>query len=82
MTCYGSDIVNVFTPKGQYSCQYGQSHLNCPYGIAIDSAGNSLVVNYRGNSLSIKTSLCCLLESINVKLGLPYLMEDLAINSR
>ena len=53
MTCNGSNIVTVLTPEGQYIRQYGQSHLNGPYGIAIDSASNSLVVNHRGNSLFI-----------------------------
>ena len=53
MTCDRSNIVTVFTPEGQYIRQYGQSHLNGPCGIAIDSAGNSLVVNNSGHSLSI-----------------------------
>ena len=55
VTCYCSNIpvVAVFTPEGQYIRQYGQSHLNNPYGIAIDSAGNSLVINRSGKSLSI-----------------------------
>ena len=53
VTCYNSNIVTVFTSECQYIRQYGQSHLNGPCGIAIDSAGNSLVVNHRGNSLSI-----------------------------
>ena len=53
MTCDRSNIVIVFTPGGQYIRQYGQPHLNGPCGIAIDSTGNSLVVNYSGNSLSI-----------------------------
>ena len=48
-----SNIVSVFTPEGQYIRQYGQSHLNRPRGIAIDSAGNSLVVNKSRESLSI-----------------------------
>ena len=52
VTCVFS-IVNVFTPEGQYIRQYGQSHLNEPCDIAIDSAGNSLVVNNSGDSLSI-----------------------------
>ena len=53
MTCDRSNIVTAFTPEGQYIRQYGQSHLNGPCGIAIDSAGNSLVVNNSGHSLSI-----------------------------
>ena len=55
VTCYVSSIplVAVFTPEGQYIRQYGQSHLNRPRGIAIDSTGNSLVVNYSSSSLSI-----------------------------
>ena len=52
VTCV-SNIVIVFTPEGQYIRQYGQSHLTRPCGIAIDSAGNSLVLNSCGNSLSI-----------------------------
>ena len=46
-------VVNVFTPEGQYIRQYGQYHLSSPFGIAIDSTGNSVVVNNIGNSLSI-----------------------------
>ena len=55
VTCYCSNIsvVAVFTPEGQYIRQYGQSHLNNPYGLAIDSTGNSLVVNYDEKSISI-----------------------------
>ena len=53
VTCYGSNTVKVFTPEGQYIRQYGQSYLNGPCGIAIDSAGNSFVVNQSRNSLSI-----------------------------
>ena len=53
MTFCGSNTVSIFTPEGQYICQYGQCHLDRPTGIAIDSANNSLVVNYSGNSLSI-----------------------------
>ena len=55
MTFYDSNIpvVAVFTPEGQYIRQYGQSHLNNPIGIAIDSTGNSLVVNCYGNSIPI-----------------------------
>ena len=52
VTC-SSDIVSVYTPEGQYIRQYGLSHLNNPFDIAIDSAGNSLVVNFSGNSLLI-----------------------------
>ena len=50
---YDSNVVSVLTPEGQYIRQYGHSHLNRPRGIAIDSAGNSLVVNKSGESLSI-----------------------------
>ena len=55
VTCHCSNIpvVAVFTPEGQYIRQYGQSHLNRPSGIAIDSSGNSLVINRSGKSLSI-----------------------------
>ena len=53
VTCYKSNIVNVFTGDGEHIRQYGQSHLNGPRGIAIDSAGNSLVVNNSGDSLAI-----------------------------
>ena len=51
VTCCGSNTVKVFTPEGRYIRQYGQSYLNGPCGIAIDSAGNSLVINNSGNSL-------------------------------
>ena len=53
VTCFITKIVTIFTPEGQYICQYGQPHVNEPRGVAIDSAGNSLVVNNRRNSLSI-----------------------------
>ena len=55
VTCHCSNIpiVAVFTPEGQYIRQCGQSHLNGPRGIAIDSSGNSLVINRSGKSLSI-----------------------------
>ena len=53
VTCCGSNTVKVFTPEGQYICQYGQSYLNGPCGIAIDSIGNSLVTNYSGTFLTI-----------------------------
>ena len=43
-----SKTVTVVTPEGQYVHQYGQPHLNCVIGIAIDSAGYSLVVNNCG----------------------------------
>ena len=63
VTCVFS-IVNVFTPEGQYIRQYGQSHLNEPCDIAIDSAGNSLVVNNSGDSLSIFDPLGNYIHSI------------------
>ena len=53
VTCFITKIVTIFTPEGQYICQYGQPHVNEPRGVAIDSTGNSLVVNNRRNSLSI-----------------------------
>ena len=53
VTCSSSNIVAVFTQDGQYIRQYGQSYLNGPRGISIDSAGNSLVVNYDTCSLVI-----------------------------
>ena len=53
ITCYDSKVVIVVTPNGQFVCQYGNSHLSKPHGIAIDSAGNSLVVNRRGDSVAI-----------------------------
>ena len=45
--------VCVFTAEGEYIRQYDQSFLNDPHGIAIDSAGYSLVVNKSRNSLLI-----------------------------
>ena len=59
VTC-SSDIVSVYTPEGQYIRQYGLSHLNNPFDIAIDSAGNSLVVNFSGNSLLILIQMAIL----------------------
>ena len=49
-----SKSVTVFSSEGQCVRQYGQPHLNSIIGIAIDSAGYSLVVNnFRRPSLSI-----------------------------
>ena len=45
--------VTVFTPSGQFVRKYDQTHLKTPIGIAIDSAGYSLVVNNGSGSLSI-----------------------------
>ena len=53
VTCFSSNKVAVFSPEGQYIRHYGQSHLKGPCGIAIDSAGNSLIANEVGNSLTI-----------------------------
>ena len=53
ITCYDSKVVIVVTPNGQFVCQYGNSHLIKPHGIAIDLAGNSLVANRRGDSIVI-----------------------------
>ena len=50
-TC--SNSVTVFTPSGQFVREYDQTHLCDPSGIAIDSAGYSLVVNHCSHSLSI-----------------------------
>ena len=49
----GTGIVTVFTPEGEYIRQYGESHLNWSCGIAIDSTGNSLVVDSNRHYLSI-----------------------------
>ena len=46
-------IVTVFTPEGEYIRQYGKSYLQWPCGIAIDSAGNLLVVDSNRHYLSI-----------------------------
>ena len=48
-----SNVVNVITAEGKFVRKYGQPHLKEPRGIAIDPAGNSLVVNYNGCSLAI-----------------------------
>ena len=48
-----SNSVTVFTCSGQFVRTYNQSQLNGPRGIAIDSAGYSLVVNSNPVSLSI-----------------------------
>ena len=45
--------VLVFTPEGHFRYHYGHFYLDGPYGIAIDSADNTLVMNHRGSSLSI-----------------------------
>ena len=45
--------VTVFTPSGQFVRKYDQTNLNGPIGIAIDSAGYSLVANNSSHSLSI-----------------------------
>ena len=43
---YNSSSVTVFTPSGQFVCQYDKTHTNSPIGIAIDPSGYSLVNNY------------------------------------
>ena len=51
---YSSSSVTVFTPSGQFACQYDKAHTNRPEGIAIDPSGYSLVNNHRSNgTLSI-----------------------------
>ena len=47
------ETVCVFTPEGQFIRQYDQSFPNMPYGIAVDSACHSFVLNRRQNSLLI-----------------------------
>ena len=51
-----SNSVTVFTCSGQFVRTYDQSQLSDPRGIAIDSAGYSLVVNSNPVSLSIFNS--------------------------
>ena len=48
-----SITVYVFTSESQYIRQYGQSFLDSPYGIDIDSDGYLFVVNKWQNYLSI-----------------------------
>ena len=48
-----SNSVIVFTSCGQYLCKYGQTQIQHPRGIVIDSAGYSLVTSYRSSTLSI-----------------------------
>ena len=48
-----SNSVTVFSASGQFIHKYNQTQLKHPTGIAIDSAGCSLVVNYSLNSLDI-----------------------------
>ena len=48
-----SNSVTVFTCSGQFVRMYDQSQLNSPRGIAIDSAGYSLVVNWNSGSVSV-----------------------------
>ena len=51
---YVSSSVTVFTPSGQFVCQYDKTHTNRPEGIAIDPSGYSLVNNLSYNgTLSI-----------------------------
>ena len=54
VTGISSNSLTVFTPSGQFVRKYDQTHLECPAGIAIDSAGYSLVTNSSSpGSLSI-----------------------------
>ena len=53
VVAYGSNSVKVFTCDGQFVRKYGETHLKNPNGIAIDSAGYSLVTNSASHSLSI-----------------------------
>ena len=53
VVAYGSNFVKVFTSDGQFVRKYGKTHLKHPNGIAIDSAGYSLVTNSALDSLSI-----------------------------
>ena len=46
-------IISDFSASGQFVYKYDQTHLQNPTGIAIDSAGYSLVVNYVLNSLDV-----------------------------
>ena len=49
-----SNSLTVFTPCGQFLCKYGRTQIQHPRGIAIDSAGYSLVTNFNSaGSLSI-----------------------------
>ena len=53
VTGWNSNSVTVFTPSEQFVRKYDQTHLQNLVGIAIDSAGYSLVVNMESDSLSI-----------------------------
>ena len=45
--------VKVFTPSGQFVCQYDETHMRSPTGIAIDPSGYSLVNNFMNGTLYI-----------------------------
>ena len=52
VTSFSPSSVAVFTPSGQFACQYNTTNTRSPAGIAIDSSGYSLVTN----SLSVALS--------------------------
>ena len=49
----GYNAVTVYSPCGQFLCKYDETQIQNPKGIAIDSAGYSLVTSYSSNTLSI-----------------------------
>ena len=68
MIGFNFNSVTVFTPSGQFVCKYDMSN---PVGIAIDSAGYSLVTNNGSSSLSVYVYTIICLSMIPV--------EDLSI---
>ena len=49
----GYNAVTVYSPSGQFVCKYDETQIQNPKGIAIDSAGYSLVTSYSSSTLSI-----------------------------
>ena len=65
VACHSSESVVVFTPSGEFVCQYGQGQLSGPDDIAIDSSGYSIVANYSSGKLFVFNPTGCLIHSFS-----------------
>ena len=64
--CHSSESVVVFTPSGEFVCQYGQGQLSGSNDIAIDSSGYSIVANYDSGKLFVFNPTGCLVHSFSI----------------